>query len=140
MALLATTGPVAGALLLCGALIVLTGLVRPLVTALQRLPAALRAAVLGGVLLPFCLAPVGAVAEVPVQAGAIVLTWLVAMRLAPRLAGPAALLALVVVVAVDAPVAVGLAVEAVTTLALPLYLVTMAAQNLVGIAVLRSQG
>ena len=160
LALLATTGPVAGgvpavagALLLCGALIVLTGLVRPLVTALQRLPPALSGAVLAGVLLPFCLAPVRAVAEVPLQAGAIVLTWLVVLRVAPRLAGPAALLALVVVVAVDAPVAlpgrvvpaiepvaVSLSVEAVTTLALPLYLVTMAAQNLVGIAVLQAQG
>lgn len=160
LALLATTGPVegglpavAGALLLCGGLIALTGLVRPLARLLQRLPAALSAAVLAGVLLPFCLAPVRAVAELPVQAGVIASAWLVAMRFAPRLAGPVALLALVVVVAVDAPVAlpervvplltpvrVGLSLEAVTSLALPLYLVTMAAQNLVGIAVLQAQG
>ncbi|MCW2678753.1 MAG: benzoate transporter, partial [Frankiales bacterium] len=160
LALLATNGPVegglpavVGALLLCGALIVLTGLVRPLARALQRLPAALSAAVLAGVLLPFCLAPVRAVADLPLQAGAIALAWLVALRYAPRLAGPVALLALVLVVAVDAPVAlpdrvvpalepvsVGLSLEAVTSLALPLYLVTMAAQNLVGIAVLQAQG
>jgi benzoate membrane transport protein len=160
MALLATVGPVEGGLpvvlgafLLCGALVVLTGLIRPLARALQRLPAALSAAVLAGVLLPFCLAPVRAVVELPLQAGAIVLAWLVAMRWAPRLAGPVALLALVVVVGVDAQLAVpaevvprldlvtpGLSLAAVTSLALPLYLVTMAAQNLVGLAVLSSQG
>ena len=39
-----------GAFLLCGALIALTGLVRPLARALQRLPQALSAAVLAGVL------------------------------------------------------------------------------------------
>ena len=160
VALLATTGEVAGgfaavvgALLLCGALIVLTGLVRPLSQALQRLPRALSSAVLAGVLLPFCLAPVRAVAELPLEAGAIVAAWLVALRWAPRLAGPVALAALVLVVGAQAELAVpadpvptlqlvrpGLSVEAVTTLALPLYLVTMAAQNLVGIAVLSSQG
>lgn len=159
MALLATVGPVdgglpavVGAFLLCGALIALTGLVRPLARAMQRLPAALSAAVLAGVLLPFCLAPVRAVQDLPVQAGAIVLAWLVAMRWAPRLAGPVALLALVVV-GVEAQLAVpsdvvpqlelvapGLSLAAVTSLALPLYLVTMAAQNLVGLAVLSAQG
>lgn len=160
MALLGTVGPVdggvpavVGAFLLCGALIALTGLVRPLARAMQRLPAALSAAVLAGVLLPFCLAPVRAVHDLPVQAGAIVLAWLVAMRWAPRLAGPVALLALVVVVGADAQLAVpgdvvpqlelvapGLSLAAVTSLALPLYLVTMAAQNLVGLAVLSAQG
>lgn len=160
VALLATTGEVdgglpavVGAFLLCGALIVLTGLVRPLARALQRLPPALSSAVLAGVLLPFCLAPVRAVAELPLEAGAIVAAWLVALRWVPRLAGPVALAALVVVVALQAQLAVppdlvprlelvspGLSVEAVTSLALPLYLVTMAAQNLVGVAVLSAQG
>ena len=160
LALLATTGPVdgglpavVGAFLLCAALVVLTGLVRPLARALQRLPAALSAAVLAGVLLPFCLAPARAVVELPLAAGAIAVAWLVALRLASSLAGPVALVALVVVVAVDGSLALptqvvprldvvapAFTVEAVTSLALPLYLVTMAAQNLVGVAVLQAQG
>jgi benzoate membrane transport protein len=160
LALLATAGPVAGGLpavvgafLLCGALIVLTGLIRPLSRALGRLPQALSAAVLAGVLLPFCLAPVTAVAELPLPAGAVVLAWLVALRWAPRLAGPVALVAVVVVVGLDgglsAPdqvvprldaVVPDLRVAAVVSIALPLYLVTMAAQNLVGLAVLQANG
>ena len=160
LALLATAGPVAGGLpavvgafLLCGALIVVTGLVRPFSRALGRLPGALSAAVLAGVLLPFCLAPVRVVAEVPLQAGTVVLAWLVALRVAPRLAGPVALAAVVVVVSLTgglvlpdrvlpalAVVRPDLSVSAVLSIALPLYLVTMAAQNLVGLAVLQANG
>ena len=82
------------------------------------------------------------------------LAWVLAWRFAPTYAAPAALLALVAVVAVTsslelpaggavprleatAPV---LSWAAVASVALPVYLVTMAAQNLVGIAVLTSQG
>jgi len=160
LALLATAGPVdgglpavVGAFLLCGLLVAVTGLVRPLVRALGRLPQALSAAVLAGVLLPFCLAPVGAVAAAPLRAGAVVLAWFAALVLAPRLAGPVALAAVVAVVAVDGGlrlpedalprldvVAPDLTVAAVVSVALPLYLVTMAAQNLVGLAVLQANG
>lgn len=145
---------VVGGFLLAGVLTVLTGLVTPLVRAFGRLPVPLTAAVLGGVLLPFCLEPARAVAELPVAAGAIVLAWAVALRLAPRWAAPVALLALVAVtvaLGVQLPtggdvvprldvVAPHLTVAGLTQVALPLYLVTMAAQNLVGLSVLTSFG
>jgi benzoate membrane transport protein len=161
LALLAGVGPVdggwpavLGAFCLTGALIVLTGLFGPLTRLLQRLPPPLTSAVLAGVLLPFCLAPAAALAPLPLQAGAICLAWLLALRLAPSYAAPVALGALLVVVllagerlpagsdglprlGLDVPV---LTVEAVTAVALPLYLVTMGAQNLVGLAVLRANG
>jgi benzoate membrane transport protein len=118
-----------------------------------RLPQALSAAVLAGVLLPFCLAPVRAVADLPLRAGVVVLAWLVALRWAPRLAGPVALVAVVAVVALDGGltppeqvlprldlVTPDLSLAAVVSIALPLYLVTMAAQNLVGLAVLQANG
>ena len=143
-----------GAFVVVGVLVLLTGLLPPVSTALRRLPVPLTSAVLAGVLLPFCLAPARGVAELPLQAGVVVLAWVLAWRLAPAYAAPAALLALVAVVAVSsslelpaggavprlettAPV---LSWAAVAQVALPVYLVTMAAQNLVGIAVLTSQG
>jgi len=161
LALLATLGPinggfaaVTGAFVLTGLLIALTGLVSPLMRVLQQLPTALTSAVLAGVLLPFCLAPAQAVGPLPLQAGAICVAWLAAVRFAPRFAAPAALLALLAVVVTSggdvlgdglaAPrldvVAPTLTLQAVTAVALPLYLVTMAAQNLVGVSVLQAQG
>jgi benzoate membrane transport protein len=142
-----------GALLVTAALIVLTGLVRPLGRLVARLPAALTAAVLAGVLLPFCLQSVTAIASAPVRCGAVAAVWLAAQRLAPAWSAPAALLALVgVAVATgDLPALGGgapslvavtplLTAEAVVRVALPLYLVTMAGQNLVGVAVLAAEG
>ncbi len=143
-----------GAFVVVGLLVLLTGLLPPVSRALRRLPVPLTSAVLAGVLLPFCLAPARGVAELPLEAGCIVLAWVVAWRFAPTYAAPAALLALVVVVAVtsslELPAGGGvprleaaapvLSWAAVAQVALPVYLVTMAAQNLVGIAVLTSQG
>ncbi len=161
LALLATTGPVEGGfpaviggLALAGALVALTGLLRPLTRALQQLPPALTSAVLAGVLLPFCLAAVQALGPLPLQAGVICLAWLLALRLAPSYAAPVALLALVLVVLTgDSPLPQGapllpsfvltapaLTSDAVIAVALPVYLVTMAAQNLVGVAVLSANG
>ena len=68
-ALLATTGAVeggfpaaAGAFLICALLIILAGLWTPLGRAVARIPAPLANAMLAGVLLSLCLAPVKAVA------------------------------------------------------------------------------
>ncbi len=160
LALLAGGGPydggfpaVVGGLVLCGLLVVLTGLVPALTRLLSRLPPALTSAVLAGVLLPFCLAPAQAVGDLPVEAGVVVVVWLAALRLAPAWSAPAALLALVAVVVVSGdlqlpaatlpavhPLVPHLTLASVTQVALPVYLVTMAGQNLVGLAVLQANG
>ena len=161
VALLATAGPVDGGLravhgafVVTGLLVVLTGLVPAVPRLLARLPAALSSAVLAGVLLPFCLAPATALGEEPLAAGVLCLAWLAALRWAPRYTAPAALVALIAVLAVSGEVQVSsgdllpslagtvptLSLEAVTAVALPLYLVTMAAQNLVGFSVLAAHG
>jgi benzoate membrane transport protein len=162
VALLAVTGAVeggfpavVGGLALTGALIALTGLLAPITRALQRLPVPLTSGVLAGVLLPFCLAPVEALGVDPLRAAPILIAWLAAVRWAPSWAAPTALAALLVVVAVDgslvlprggealpslALVVPTLPWPAITQIALPVYLVTMAAQNLVGVAVLSAQG
>ena len=54
-----------GAFLVCGALIVLSGLWGALGRAIASIPPALASAMLAGVLLPICVGPVRAVVEIP---------------------------------------------------------------------------
>lgn len=163
-ALLATTGVVEGgwpaaigAFLLVGALVVLTGLVRPLGRLMARIPTSIAQAMLAGVLLQLCLGPVLGVAANPLAVGPVILVWAIAQRLAPRWASPLAFVAAAVVIGVEVassgaglasiplrPVvelsAPALTLGAVLGVALPLYLVTMASQNVPGIAVMKGLG
>ncbi|WP_218974697.1 benzoate/H(+) symporter BenE family transporter [Streptomyces sp. NP160] len=148
-----------GAFVLCGALVVLTGAWPALSRLVTRVPAPLSGALLAGVLLPLCLAPVTAVAREPLAGGAVVVVWLVLRRLAPAWAVPAALVvALVLTLTVEqgagpAAAAGGLGWAPVLTwttpqldplvllsIGVPLYLVTTASQNVPGLAVLRGAG
>src|SRR3954463_16217111 len=96
-ALLAATGVVeggfaaaVGAFIVAGALVVVAGLWRPLGRAVLAIPAPLANAMLAGVLLSFCIAPVKAVAEVPLMALPVVIGWGVVKRFARLYAAPAA--------------------------------------------------
>ena len=143
-----------GAFLVCGALIVLTGLWRPLGRAVASIPPALASAMLAGVLLPICLAPARAVVEIPWVAVPVVLTWVALTRFARPWAAPGAIVAAVIAVAIDGPgdlsgVSVLPALElvsavfelaAIVGIGLPLYIVTMASQNIAGMGVLASFG
>lgn len=159
-ALLVATGPVpggwpaaVGAFLLAGALIAAAGLVPALGRAVAAIPAPIASAMLAGVLLPLCTAPVRALVEVPRLAGPVVLAWLLLHRLARRWAVPGALAVAVSAIALTAPgpvharlapsvalTAPAWTLPAVVGLALPLFLVTMAAQNVPGVAVLAGYG
>ncbi|GHF16931.1 benzoate/H(+) symporter BenE family transporter [Pseudolysinimonas yzui] len=144
-----------GAFLLCGVLLVITGLWPWLARTVTRIPKPIASAMLAGILFPICLAPVTASVQEPLLALPIVLTWLVLARLAPRLAVPAAVVVTVVVVVISssgvdlsgarmlpvlAPVVPGLDLAIVLGLGIPVYLVTMAGQNVPGFAVLRTFG
>lgn len=158
-ALLVTTGvpeggwpAAAGAFLICGVLLALAGLLRPLGRLIAAIPTPIASAMLAGVLLTVCLAPVRAAADSPAEALPVIAVWLVLWRFAPRWAVPGALAALGVVIAVDgAPIDGHLApalvltaptfeISALVGLAIPLFLVTMASQNVTGMAVLQSFG
>ncbi|MET8229516.1 benzoate/H(+) symporter BenE family transporter [Micromonospora sp. NPDC005298] len=161
-ALLVATGsppggwPVAvGAFLVSGLLIVAAGLFPPLGRAVAAIPKPVAGAMLAGVLLPLCTAPVRALVEVPTVAGPVVVGWLLLHRFARRWAVPGALLVAVVAIALTSP-STGLGgaallpsvtltapawnASALVGLALPLFLVTMAAQNVPGMAVLVGYG
>ncbi|MGC4109241.1 MAG: benzoate/H(+) symporter BenE family transporter [Nocardioides sp.] len=144
-----------GAFLVTGVLIVLTGSVPALAGLIQRIPAPIAQAMLAGVVLELCLAPVTALRVHPWQVAPILLTWLLLARVAPRWAVPAAFAVLLVVVGVDLGRDGGvsgpwlphptwttphLTLAAVDSIALPLYVVTMAAQNVPGVAILKSFG
>lgn len=163
-ALLATSGTVdggwpaaVGAFLATGVLIAMTGLVPALGRLMARIPATLAQAMLAGVLLQLCLAPFKALGTVPLFIAPVILCWLLMMKLAPRWSVPAALLVALAVIGIslasggtslgDGEILPVLAwttpafsLQAMAGIALPLFVVTMASQNVPGVAVLRSFG
>jgi len=165
-ALLASSGAVGGGFntavggfLICGALIILAGLWKPLGRAVAAIPAALANAMLAGVLIGLCFAPVKAIAFNPLFGLPIVLAWVVVGSINRLFAVPAALLAFVLVLTfgVDMPadamarisatlvphvewITPAFTVAGLVSIALPLFIVTMASQNIPGIAVLKVNG
>ena len=145
----------AGAFVLAGVLILLTGLIRPLGRAVAMIPDGIAAGMLAGVLLPFVLQLAPAMRDMPLIIGAMAAVF-VAVRLKnPAMAVLAALalgLGLAFGTGVAAwpemtlpwprlePVMPALRAEVLIGLGLPLYLVTMASQNLPGFATLRAAG
>ena len=144
-----------GAFIVCGLLVVLCGLWPALGRLMTRIPKPIASAMLAGILFPICLAPVQALtgADTWWLALPIVLVWLVLFRLAPRWAVPAAMLVAIVVIALSAkegwlesatlapalefvPPAFDPAV--VLSIGLPLFIVTMAGQNVPGFVVMKT--
>jgi benzoate membrane transport protein len=166
-ALLASTGVVhggwpaaVGAFLIVAALIILTGLWPRLGTLIAAIPAPIAQAMLAGIVLELCLAPVRGFGSHPWAVGPILLTWLVLLRLAPKWAVPAAFVVTLVVVGIDVA-RTGVALHGgalhggallphldltmpaftgagLLSIAIPLYVVTMAGQNIPGVAVMAS--
>ncbi len=145
-------GEAVGAFLACGVLLTVAGLWKPLGRAVAAIPAPLANAMLAGILFTLCLAPVRAVAEQPAAGLAIVAAWAVVARINRVLAVPAAVVVAVAVIAASAPlpaegwmpepvlVAPGVSLASLTGIALPLFIVTMASQNIPGLAVLSANG
>lgn len=144
-----------GAFLVCAVLIVGSGLWPWFGRLITGIPAPLASAMLAGILFPICIAPVTAAVEQPAIAVPMVLVWLLLLRLSPRWAVPAAMLVAVIGIAViagpavvDAPVVVprlGFVPPefdpfVIVSLGVPLFIVTMAGQNVPGFAVLQTFG
>ncbi|WP_235529985.1 MULTISPECIES: benzoate/H(+) symporter BenE family transporter [unclassified Nocardioides] len=144
-----------GAFILCGVLLALCGLVRPLGELVERIPTSLASAMLAGVLLTLCAAPFLSLVDDPAAILPVMLVWLLLTAFARRWAVPGALVAAVVVMAAhgvfgelgagDATPVVTLVAPAwdggaLIAIAVPLFIVTMTSQNIPGIAVLASFG
>jgi benzoate membrane transport protein len=146
-----------GAFVACAVLLTLAGATGLFERWMNRIPMSIASALLAGVLLRFGLDAFAGLQVQPVVVGAMLATFLVARRLSPRWAVPATLLAGLVAVLAGpglAPVAGGVAAASIAPLAwppsfsastllgvaLPLFVVTMASQNLPGVAVLKASG
>ncbi len=146
-----------GAFVTVGVLILLTGLWPRLGALVSKIPVPLAQAMLAGVLLPLCAAPVVAFADSPAQVAPVVLVWLVVLRYNARWAVPAAFAAAAAVIAADliggdTPIAASDLIpridwtvphwswQATVGIAVPLYIVTMASQNIPGTTVMASFG
>ncbi len=163
-ALLAGTGVVTGgwpaavgAFVVVGVAVVATGFWPLLGRVIASIPVSLAQAMLAGILVPLCLAPVTALADSPAVIAPVALAWLVLQRARPRWAVPGAFAAATAVIVVHL-IRTGTSVaptelvphpeltapswtwQALLGIALPLYIVTMASQNIPGTAVLRSFG
>jgi benzoate membrane transport protein len=159
-ALLAGTSGVAmgeavGAFVAGGVLIVIAGLTRAFERVMDRIPQGLAAALLAGVLARFALDAALATASAPLLVVAMTVAFIAGRRWWPRYAVPGVLLAGIgiaalqgrlqwsrVVVEMAWPVwtAPTFSLGAFVGIALPLFVVTMASQNLPGVAAQRAAG
>ncbi|PPD16865.1 MAG: benzoate transporter [Methylobacterium sp.] len=161
MALLGTTGAVAGgfpavtgAFIITGALIVVAAFWSPLARFIEAIPKPIANAMLAGILFKLCLAPFMALQVQPVAALAVLGVWIVMLRLLRLWAAPAAVLTALALTAWNGGLGASLAfawpraefvaptlnLPALLGVALPLFVVTMASQNITGLAVLSTFG
>jgi benzoate membrane transport protein len=143
-----------GAFLVAAALIVLAALIAPLTRLIEQIPTPIAAAMLAGVLLRLVMAPFEAIPSAPWLIVPMVALFLLARMIAPSLA-----VIIVLVAGAGLATALGLMkplpplafahlewvtpafdIGGVLGLGVPLFLVTMASQNLAGFAVLRASG
>lgn len=159
-ALLISSGPPAGgfpaavgAFLMCGVLVVVSGLVPAVGQLISLIPVPIASAMLAGVLVELCLAPVRALAEVPLLAAPVIAVWALVGRFARTWAVPAALAVAAVAIGLTGPGLGGVALApalvwttpafdltTIVGVGIPLFLVTMASQNVPGAAVLAQYG
>jgi benzoate membrane transport protein len=146
-----------GAFLACGVMLTLAGATGLFERWMNRIPVSLASALLAGVLLRFGTDAFGALRTAPLIVGTMLAAFLLARRLSVRYAVPLTLATGLAVVmfggapmrpdgAVAAPAAAPLAwppafdASVLLGVALPLFVVTMASQNVPGVAVLRACG
>lgn len=144
----------AGALIFCAGLITLTGFVPALGRIVAAIPKPIANGLLAGVLLKLCLAPALALGTIPLLVLPVLIAWLIGLSWNRLAAMPFAVIAFVAMLFLAAngsasgaepgadwlpqlaPVMPVFTVHAFISIALPLYLVTMAGQNIPGFAVL----
>jgi benzoate membrane transport protein len=148
--------PVAvGAFIVAGALVVAAGAWGRFARVVTAMPISLASAMLAGILMELCVAPVRAVAALPTLALPIVLAWALAWQFARAYAVPIAVLVTAIMVgfATHIPtetlanslprpefVAPVFRLLPMISIGVPIFIVTMASQNLPGLAVLRGNG
>ena len=145
---------VMGGILITGILLALTGLWPKLGELVSRIPKSVASAMLAGVIFNFCVAPFIASAQYPMLVLPVILVWILLYWLAPLWASPVAIVLAFTLIGINQGLSVSAAdwmiginlvqpefsIASVFSIALPLYLVAMASQNIPGIAIMKSFG
>jgi len=143
-----------GGVLLAGVLLALTGLWPWLGKLVMAIPKSIASAMLAGVIFSFCVAPFAASATYPMLVLPVIAVWLILYWFAPLWASPAAIVLAFSLIGLDRGIQVssadwlisvnlvvpGFSLASVFSIALPLFLVAMASQNIPGIAIMKSFG
>lgn len=143
-----------GGILVCGLLLALTGLWPKLGEIVSAIPKSIASAMLAGVIFSFCVAPFAASADYPMLVLPVIAIWLMLYWLAPVWASPVAIVLAFTLIGLNQGLSVSAAdwlitvelvqpsfnLASIFTIALPLYLVAMASQNIPGIAIMNSYG
>jgi benzoate membrane transport protein len=144
-----------GAFVVAGLLMVVAGLIKPLEKAIEKIPAPIAAAMLAGVLLRYTLGVPGAALAMPLAVLPLVAVFFGLRLFYPLYAVPVVVVAGVAIAGFSGGFANGCCgfgltalewttpafdVQTILSIGVPLFLVTMASQNLPGFAVLRASG
>lgn len=143
-----------GAFIVTGLLFALTGLWPALGRLVASIPKPIASAMLAGVIFTFCLAPFQSLKDYPMVIIPVLLVWLILFKYAPLWAAPASVALLFILIAVTTDIAISsdqllptlqfvapqFSWAGVFGIAIPLYFVTMASQNVPGIAIMKSYG
>lgn len=143
-----------GAFIVTGALLLLTGLWPALGRLVSSIPKPIASAMLAGVIFNFCIAPFQSATDFPWLVIPGLLVWLVLYKYATIWATPAAMVLIFVSTAIAQGITVNPAeilptlefvsptfdLPSIIGISIPLYLVTMASQNIPGIAIMKSFG
>lgn len=144
-----------GAFIVSSLLVVLTGAWPALGRVIRKIPPQISAAMLAGVIFPFVVATVHSAVDFPLLIMPTVIVWLTLNRFLPLWASPVAIITGFVLISrseavgeievasfwpdfqIVSPV---FDVAAILAIGVPLYLITMASQNLPGLAIMGSLG
>jgi len=143
-----------GAFMFSAALIALTGLWPALGKLVSSIPKPIASAMLAGVIFSFCIAPFKAAGQFPWIMLPVILVWLVLYKFAQIWAVPVAMVLLFTLTAISEKISVPIdsiwpsveiitpqfSIPAIISIGIPLYLVTMASQNIPSIAIMKSFG
>ena len=144
-----------GGFLLSGFLLTVTGLWPALSRLVQKIPASIASAMLAGILFVFVVTTVRAAVDYPILVIPFVIVWFVLNRIAKVWATPVAIVLAFVLVNADLGwdwlegarlfpsfeiVSPAFDLIPILSIGIPLYLITMASQNLPGIAIMKGFG
>ena len=141
-----------GSFIMSGVLLTLTGLWPTLGRLVTSIPKPIASAMLAGVIFSFCLSPFQVITSNPWVILPALAVWLVLYRFATIWAAPAAIAVMGIAIAFTVPIPVAtfsliphieftmpqFTLTGLFSIAIPLYLVTMASQNIPGIAIMKS--